>query len=82
MAVTIHKVQGMTVDEIVDMSANKGKYKMGQAYVALSQVRTYEKLYIINYNRHQIQTSSKVHKEIKHLRKNCLTPLPKPLIME
>ena len=53
-AVTIHKVQGMTVDEIVDMSENKGKYKMGQAYVALSRVRTYEKLHIINYNRHQI----------------------------
>ena len=23
-----------------------------------------------------------MHKEIKRLRKNCLTPLPKPLIME
>ena len=69
-AVTIHKVQGMTVDEIVvDMSENKGKYKMGQAYVALSQVRTYEKLHIINYNQHQIRISSKVHKEIKCLRK-------------
>ena len=43
-AVTIHKVQGMTVDEIVvDMSENKGSYRMGQAYVALSKVRTYEK---------------------------------------
>ena len=33
-AVTIHKVQGMTVDEIVvDMTEQKGKYKVGQAYV-------------------------------------------------
>ena len=33
-AVTIHKVQGMTIDEIVlDMTEQKGKYKVGQAYV-------------------------------------------------
>ena len=31
---TIHKVQGMTIDEIVvDMTEQKGKYKVGQAYV-------------------------------------------------
>ena len=82
-AVKIHKDQGMTVDEIVvDMSENKGSYRMGQAYVALSRVRTYEKLHIINYSHHQIRTSQKVHKEIWHLRKNCLCPLPKPMITE
>ena len=33
-AVTIHKVQGMVVDEmVVDMMEQKGKYKVGQAYV-------------------------------------------------
>ena len=73
----------MTVDEIVvDMSEEKGRYRMGQAYVALSRVRTYEKLHIINYSRHQIRTSKKVHLEMKRLRKNKLPTLPKPLISE
>ena len=65
-AVTIHKVQGMTVDEIVvDMSPDKGVYDNEQAYVALSRVTSYEKLHIVNYNRHQIRTSEKVHKEME-----------------
>ena len=75
----------MTVDEIVvDMSEDKGEYRMGQAYVGLSHVGTFEKLHIINYSQHQIRTSCKVHREMRHLRKdsNRLAPLPKPVIME
>ena len=46
----------MTVDEIVvNMSEDKGKYRMGQAYVGLSCVRTFEKLHIINYSWHQLE---------------------------
>ena len=38
-AVTIHKCQGLTLDEIVvDMSPAKGQYRAGQAYVAFSRV--------------------------------------------
>ena len=49
-AVTIHKCQGMTLPEIViDMSPAKGKFRAGQAYVALSRVTTLDKLHIINY---------------------------------
>ena len=49
-AVTIHKCQGLTFDEIViDMSPNKGKYYPGQAYVGFSQVKTLDGLHIINY---------------------------------
>ena len=56
-AVTIHKVQGMTMDRIVvDISQSKGQFQRGQAYVAFSRVKTYEGLHIIGYNRHQIQT--------------------------
>ena len=52
-AVTIHKCQGLTVDEIVvDM---KGRYNQGQAYVALSHVITYEKLHIFNYDQNKIR---------------------------
>ena len=73
------------MDEIVvDMSEDKGEYRMGQAYVGLSCVRTFEKLHIINYSWHQIRASRKVHREMRHLRKdsNRLAPLPKPVIME
>ena len=49
-AVTIHKCQGLRLSEIViDMTPAKGKFKPGEAYVALSRVRTLEKLHIINY---------------------------------
>ena len=81
-AVTIHKVQGMTMDSIVvDMSREKGRYMNGQAYVAFSRVRTYEGLHIINYNRSQIRVSCQVKKEMEHLRKDKrLPPSPKPLM--
>ena len=81
-AVTIHKVQGMTMDCIVvDMAMEKGRYMNGQAYVALSRVRTYDGLHIINYNRHQIRVSRQVKKEMEHLRKEKrLPPIAKPLI--
>ena len=79
-AVTIHKVQGMTMDSIVvDMSREKGRYMNGQAYVAFSHVRTYEGLHIINYNHSQIGVSHQVKKEMEHLRKDKRLPhSPKP----
>ena len=49
-AVTIHKCQGLNLDQIVlDMSPNKGKYYPGQAYVGFSRVKTLDGLHIINY---------------------------------
>ena len=49
-AVTIHKCQGLTLDQIVIvMSPNKRKYYPGQAYVGFSQVKTLDSLHIINY---------------------------------
>ena len=48
--VTIHKCQGLTLSEIViDMTHTKGKFKHGEAYVALSRVKTLDNLHIINY---------------------------------
>ena len=47
-ATTIHKVQGVTLDEIVvDMS---GRFSPGQAYVALSRIKRLAGLHILNYN--------------------------------
>jgi hypothetical protein len=54
-AVTIHKLQGLTLDEIVvEMSQQKGKFQPGHAYVAFSRVKTLAGLHILNYTREQI----------------------------
>lgn len=75
-AVTIHKVQGMTMDRIiVDMTMSKGKFTKGQAYVAFSRVRTYEGLYLINYNWDQIKVCGWVKKEMDHLRRDRKLPV-------
>ena len=81
-AVTIHKVQGMTMDRIVvDMSFDKGRFQKGQAYVAFSRVRTYEGLHIKGYNRHQIKTCGRVRHEMDRLRSDKILPrLPEPMI--
>ena len=53
MQLTIIEVS-MTVDEIVVyMSKDKGKYRMGQAYVGLSHVRTFKKT-----SHHQLHSAS------------------------
>ena len=75
-AVTIHKVQGMTMDKIVvDMRKSKGAFTKGQAYVALSRVRTYDGLYLINYDCSQIRISCKVKKEMDRLRRERKLPI-------
>ena len=81
-AVTIHKVQGMTMDRIVvDMSPSKGRFQRAEAYVAFSRVKTYEGLHIIGYSRHQIQTCGKVKNEMERLRSERKLPkLPNPMI--
>ena len=48
-ALTVHKYKGITMKEIVvDMCSSKGQFQCCQAYVALSQITTLEKLYILN----------------------------------
>ena len=55
-ATTIHKVQGLTLDEIVvDM---KGcRLSPGQAYVEFSRVKTLQGLHILNFNTKAIKKS-------------------------
>jgi ATP-dependent DNA helicase PIF1 len=57
-AITVHKSQGMSLDEaVVDLSS---VFEYGQGYVALSRVRTLAGLHILGYN----EMTFKVHPEV------------------
>ena len=74
-ATTIHKVQGLTLDEIVvDMKG--GRFSPGQAYVALSRVKTLAGLHILNFNPKAIKASDDVKQEMQRLNENLLSPIP------
>ena len=70
-ATTIHKVQGLTLDEIVvDMKG--GRFSPGQAYVAFSRVKTLAGLHI---NSKAIKKSVDVENEMFRLNSNLLQPV-------
>ena len=76
-ATTIHKVQGLTLNEIVvDM---KGRaFSASQAYVAFSRVKS---LFIKNFNQTSIKVSAAVVAEMERLAANCLPPEPVPQVV-
>ena len=70
----------MTLPEVViDMSPAKGKFRAGQAYVALSRVTSLDKLHIISYTQEQIVSES-VDKEMNHSNHPMLPCLADPRI--
>ena len=74
-ATTIHKVQGLTLIEIVvDMKG--GHFSPGQVYVAFSRVKTLEGLHILNFNATAIKSSDKVQKEMDRLNTKLLVTVP------
>ena len=73
-ATTIHKVQGLTLDEIVvDMKG--GRFSPGRAYVAFSRVKTLAGLHILNFNSTAIKKSIDVENEMFRLNSNLLQPV-------
>ena len=78
--VTIHKCQGLALQEIVvDMCPSKGQFSAAQAYVAFSRVHELCKLHIVNYTHTQIHVSPNVANEMARLRKNVLPTMPRLL---
>ena len=79
-ATTIHKVQSLTTEQIVvDM---KGRtFCAGQAYVALSRVKSMEGLFIKNFNPNSIKASALVIAEMERLATKSVPPEPVPLVM-
>lgn len=69
-AITIHKSQGMTFDELVVDLENV--FDKGMSYVALSRNRTLENLYIRHFKSEEIKTSQEVIDFYNNL-KNCIT---------
>ena len=79
-ATTIHKVQGLTLNQIVvDMKGQS--FSCGQAYVAFSRVKSLECLFIKNFNASSIKANMSVVAEMKRLTTNCLPPESVPNIM-
>ena len=77
-ATTIHKVQGLTLDEIVvDMEGDK-RFNPGQAYVAFSGVKTLNGLHLLNFEPSAIKASSKVCDEMSRLSSKVVQNVPVP----
>jgi ATP-dependent exoDNAse (exonuclease V) alpha subunit len=59
-AITVHKSQGMTLDEaLIDLSRS---FTPGMGYVALSRVRTLEGLHLLGFNEVALKVSTKAIK--------------------
>lgn len=58
-ALTIHKMQGSTVD-MAEMDIGKTVFEYGQTYVALSRVKTLEGVYLTEFYPHKIRANPAV----------------------
>ena len=67
---TIHKVQGKTLDRIVVSMEGKFCFMPGQAYVALSRVRSLDALHLLGFDASSIRVNPAVIREMNRLRQN------------
>ena len=78
-AVTIHKSQGATLDSaLVDIGS--GVFEYGQAYVALSRVRSLEALYVYDFDPMAFKAHPKVKAFYKSLKVKEISPEDKDLL--
>ena len=79
-AMTIHKIQGSTLDcAAIDIGQTVFEY--GQTYVALSRVRSLDGLYLLNFNASKIRANPKVIAFYKSL-KQATSVKDKPIEVE
>jgi ATP-dependent exoDNAse (exonuclease V) alpha subunit len=68
---TIHKVQGLTLEAVV--ISMHSRFGAGQAYVAMSRVRTLQGLHFLNFDARKIVVSKDVVTEMNRLQKLSIT---------
>lgn len=67
-AITVHKSQGMSLDEaIIDLGQT---FEYGQGYVALSRVKTLEGLYLKDYNPKSLRVNEAISEYDEKIRKD------------
>lgn len=67
-AITIHKAQGLTLDEVVIDC--RSAFEHGQVYVALSRVKKLENLYILGFNAYKVYADKKAQLFYKKILEN------------
>ncbi len=58
-AMTIHKIQGITLDSAM-IDVGNSVFEYGQSYVALSRIKSLDGLYLINFDAKKIKANPKV----------------------
>ncbi|XP_066269843.1 uncharacterized protein [Branchiostoma lanceolatum] len=71
-ACTIHKVQGKTLDKIVVSTEGRGRCFPGQAYVALSRVKSLNGLHLLRFEASAISVDLDVLKEMDRLQQELV----------
>ena len=79
-ACSIHKVQGLTTDNIV-VDLGSQVFSSGMAYVALSRVTRMNGLYLTDFCPKSLMASPKVESEMKRLRCSQNRECPKLQVM-